>query len=96
MTPKVLKQTLEQALKDSNPAEYRRLAQVPARLQKFLQDLMAEYEAAVSEAQQALLNKYASLDSPEKVQEMNSAMAEIEEAALNQLFERITELRLAS
>ena len=88
MTPKQLRQALEQSLQAQNPAEFKRM-KATGRLEPFLENLMAEYEQSVDAGRQSVLNALATKDSPDKVQELNSRLAEIEREALNQAAERI-------
>ena len=88
MTPKQLRQTLEQALQEQNLPEYKRM-KASGRLEPYLESLMAVYEQSVEAGRQSALNSLASKDSPEKAAELNSLFAEIEETALNQVLEQM-------
>lgn len=88
MTPKQLRQTLEQSLQQQNQPEYKRM-KVSGRLEPYLESLMGEYEQSVEAGRQSALDSLASSDSPEKVPQLNSLFAEIEETALSQVIERM-------
>ena len=59
------------------------------RLEPYLESLMGEYEQSVADGRQSALDSLASSDSPEKVPQLNSLFAEIEETALNQVIEQM-------
>lgn len=93
MTHNQLRRTLEQTLLAQNPAEHK-FMKANGRLDQFLASLMGNYMQSVDSARQAVLNQYAMKSHPSqnKVAELNSLFAEIEERALSQAVERIAAL----